>query len=252
MSDDDASLRALQERVAAAAPAQPSPEHVDAAALVRMRNGDEDESLDDAYRHLASCAVCRARLTDEERGRELVEATFSPAPAPIPIRKPVRTRTLGWALAAAAALGLVAILLWRTPRHEAPLVITQRSFVGTMGTSSTPSPLPAADRNVELTLEGDAEAAVVVVCDATGARIFPAQTFARDARGKLVVVLAPRLFGPLRDPSNEARAWVFAGGGAAVQRVLQAVGADPVFDEARVRSITDENDVRLSIVPLAR
>jgi hypothetical protein len=253
MSDEDADVRALRERAVAAAPAEPSVHHVEEASLARMKSGDDDESLDDAYRHVASCAICRARLTDAERGRELVAAALPAPPANVvPIRRSPRTRTVGWALAAAAALGLVAMLLWRTPT-QAPLVITQRSYVGTMGTSPAPSSVPAADRNVELTLEGNADSAVVVVCDgATGTKIFPAQPFTRDGRGKLLVVLAPRLFAPLRDPAGEARAWVFAGEGAAVQRVLQVLANEASFDEKHVRSICDANDVRLAIVPLAR
>lgn len=258
MSDDDAGIRDLQKRARAAAPADATTMHLEEASLARLRSGDEDESLDAAYRHVASCAVCRARLTDAAPGKALMDAAMpsaTVASSPIPIgsaRKPARARSFVWMMAAAAMIGVIALLLWRTPRKDAPLLVTQRSFVGTMGTSSSSAVVPPSDRNVELTLESDAETAVVVMCDgASGVRIQSARPFVRDARGKLTVVLAPRLFGPLTHPPGEARAWIFAGSESGVQRVLTTLAPDAAFAEAHVRAVADENDVRLSIVTLA-
>ncbi len=61
MTEFDEELRA---RARDAAPARPEGDHVGDAALAALRADSEDPALDDAYRHLASCAACRARLAE--------------------------------------------------------------------------------------------------------------------------------------------------------------------------------------------
>lgn len=248
MGDDDEEMRALAAQAARAAPATSSGTHVSDFELARMRRDDEDASLDDAYRHVASCAVCRARLTDAEAGRALVDAAM-PKPPPktgLTRTSPPKSRTLGWLLAAAAALALVLLVFFRGARDGGPLVVTQRSFVGTMGTGPAPSiSADPRDRNVELTLEADAESALAVVCDADGRRIAADQPFAKDARGKLVVVLAPRTFAA---HVGTVRVWVFAGSAVALKGAVPSAGASLV--EARVREEVEARGARLAIVVL--
>jgi hypothetical protein len=57
-------MEGLAERAREAAPHPSGGPHVSAAEIERMRVDDESEDLDTAYRHLASCAACRARLLE--------------------------------------------------------------------------------------------------------------------------------------------------------------------------------------------
>ncbi len=255
MSDEE-SLRELVSEAAtaaAAAPAKPDGAHLGDEDLARLRAGEDDESLDGAYRHVASCAVCRARMTDAEAGKALVASVLTPAPAPAlapaPVSLAARRRVVGWWVAAAAAVLLISVFALRSPRHTAPLSITQRAFTGTMGTSPSPSSssLPASDRNVELTLDDDVEAASAIACDAEGRRLFDAQPFARDARGKLVLVLAPRVFAVHAGP---VRMWVFAGSSIALRELFGELGSG-LLVESTVRVLAAEKGLRLTVVVLA-
>ena len=238
---DDVELRALAARAARAAPATSSGRHVSELELARMHRGDEDSSLDDAYRHVASCAVCRARLTDAAAGRALVAAVM-------PKAKP-KSRPLGYLLAAAAAFALVVIVLMRRSPDARPLTVTQRSFVGTMGSAPAPSiSIDPKDRNVELTVEDDAEAARAIVCDAEGRRISGDQVFTRGTGGKLALVLAPRTFAP---HVGDARVWVFAGKAAALNEVVPSSSTGPNLVESTTRKQAEEKGIRFAIVVLS-
>jgi hypothetical protein len=63
---DDMAQRAREAAAASAGTA-----HVDDERLARMRSDDDSPDLDHAYRHVASCEACRARLI--EPGAKLVE-----------------------------------------------------------------------------------------------------------------------------------------------------------------------------------
>lgn len=245
MSDDI--LAALRARARDAAPAAPGGAHLDEVVLARVRAGEESESLDDAYRHVASCAICRARLTDDARGEALVRAAF-PAPAAVVARaRRPAARSFGYLLAAAAMLSIVALLFVRKPAAPLPLVVTQRSFVGTMGSTTAHTPVPVDDRNVELAIDEKVEAAVVVACDEAGRRISAPETFQRNALGRLVVVLAPRTF---EAHVGAPRAWIFAGPTSGVTKTTAALANEPTWSESRVREVAADHDVRVAIVTL--
>jgi hypothetical protein len=173
----------------------PAP-HATDDELARMRAGDEAADLDDAYRHAASCAACRARLVEPaaEVARVKERSLGGPARvAPVVALRPRRAMLFGFAAAAALVLAIgVRAMVDRAP---GPIAVTQRAYVGVMGEGDA-SALAVApeDRDVELMLDGPADgAAALLVVDGAGHRLAPVRWFARtDAR--LVAVVAPRTF----------------------------------------------------------
>jgi hypothetical protein len=80
LTSPDKDIAALRELGREAAPVSSSHLHATDAELARLRADDESPGLDAAYRHLATCAVCRARLLDPVRLVERVSVAVRLAP----------------------------------------------------------------------------------------------------------------------------------------------------------------------------
>jgi hypothetical protein len=197
-TDEQADLRRLERAAATAAPSIPDGPHVTEAVVARLRAGDEDPSLDEAYTHVSRCAACRSALaspaTAAEREREAVrEHQAALAEAGRGRGRVVRL----WApLAAAAAIALAVGAAVHRGSQDEPVAITQRAVAGWMGDKPGIGVAPE-DANLELRVAAPRyPAAVVVTCDDRGRVLAPPAAFARDAKGELVAYLAPRTFAP--------------------------------------------------------
>ncbi len=192
---DMAELRRLGTDAAPAAPSQP---HVAAEELARMRKDDDSSDLDAAYRHVAGCAACRARLLESAALPERVAATagLAPerAPAPVIALPPRRRLIVALAAAAAVALAIGAGALGR--RDAGAVAIAQRSYVGMMGTDDAEAAgVAPEDADVELSFTAPAEeGATLVVMDGAGRVLSPVRSFTRSESGRFVAVVAPRTF----------------------------------------------------------
>lgn len=205
------SLDDLTRRAEGAAPASPAGAHLASDVLARLRGDDERDEDADAFRHLASCAVCRARM---------VETEAIAIPSAVEARVvPIRRRW--WPiLAAAAAFLLVALALLRKP--EAPkIAVSTRPFVGMMGTASASNVAPAdMDLEVSFPATGVEAATLLIVSGEQRTEI----AFVRDG-DVLRVAIAPRVYPP------GTTGVVLAGTAAAVKAV--ALAADPEAEAAR-------------------
>lgn len=183
-------LFALAER---AAPARSDESHVTPVDIVRVRNGDDAQDLDPAYRHLAGCASCRARLIEPFEA----STPMPPAAAVAPLARPPRRQRLRASAAwAALALSLVGVgYAWLAQRAPRELTISRRAYWGMMG-SSNPAPGRPADANLELSISPPAPAAAFLVpCSgATCARPSRPYWFTKREFGELTLDLAPRAF----------------------------------------------------------
>lgn len=247
MSAPDDDLSALRDRAAKAGAATSSNDHLDDPTLARFRAGEEDEALDDAFRHVASCAVCRARLTEGAEAKKLVETATRPRAidAGAPARRDGARTNRGRVVMTVGAIVLAtaaAVLLWMRPStNDAPVAVTQRWFVGTMGTSS--AVLPPEDRDVELSLPDDGRDAAVLVFDDRGKRLGNPVWFERAEGRKMRAVIAPRTYAP----AAKIVPLVLVGAHDDVATVI-AAGA---IDADRVRPLAAANRVHVETIALA-
>jgi hypothetical protein len=212
LDQDLAKLRALGLE---AAPAAAPSAHVTDPQLARMRADDESVDLDPAYRHVSSCAACRARLLErvlpervatalalanDGEGTPAVappglDATSAPAPARVIALVLPRRWLIALGVAAALALAVGAGIL--RPRDEERLAIAQRSYLGMMGRADAGAATVAPeDADVELSFgaPSDGVGAALVAVDEAGNILAPVRWFTRGEGGRLVAVVAPRAF----------------------------------------------------------
>lgn len=238
--DDDDFVK-LRARAVDAAPVPAEGAHLDAETIARIAAGDEDEGLDDAIRHVASCAVCRARLTDGAEGKRVVaQASRSrELAAPAPKRSPP-SRAVVFAVAAALAIAAAFVVYRRTSTNDDERVaVTTRWFTGTMGTTSVA--VPPEDRDVEVTIADEGRAAAVLLFDANGKRAAAPRWLEPVEGKKLHVVLAPRLLG-----AAPLTALLVVGPNDAIATV---VATDPT-DLDRARSLATANALHVESIIL--
>lgn len=191
------SLEALAE-LAQAAPEGPEGAHLSDEQLGALRGGqDDDSALDAGFRHLASCAACRARLSEPSaQVTALVDRSAKPE-APAGAKKTSVLRR-PWLAGFAVAAGVLLVFLMAGRGEKAPLAtLSQRPYVGVMGSNSEPGVgVAPEDRNIELRLQGSGiDAARVLTVDSNGAVIAPWIAFRPEPAG-LRALLAPRAFRP--------------------------------------------------------
>jgi len=250
--EEERELDALRALATEASPASSGGEHVDDAALARLRRDEDADTAADAAaaRHVASCAACRARLlaTDEERARaESLVGSHAPvararAPAPVTGLDEARAsrrsaRRFYGAVAAATLAAAAAIAL--VPRSEDDLVVTQRAVVGMMGGDASAA-VPAQDHDIEVSVRAAADAGRLVVIDARGKALARPQRMARMGE-HLVGTVAPRALGPHVAPP---RAVVLVGNEEGVTRAAAeleaALARGTVSDVAAVTAAARE------------
>jgi hypothetical protein len=302
-------LAALEDIARDAAPApDTSTRHLTDAELQQLRGDVDEEAHEWIFRHVASCASCRARMleprtsyqervaiavlirpTDQTafakalkgmnleptwrgRGRAAVfvppddvpsvmraverlvlkHATSDPAKLASPgatdtieteawrrvhqgrptanDRGPRqrRSRPLAWA-AAAVLLALAGVLVKRgRDSDSAPLVMTQRSFVGMMGEADAARSVASEDRDLELSLQGaGSDEAALLVVDGEGRQLAPPVWFTRAQDGRLSVVVAPRGFAPHEGPTYGL---ALVGTRSAVEQELRRETGNPMID----------------------
>lgn len=208
--------------------------HLDDATLARLRGDDERDEDAEAFRHLASCAVCRARLIEHPVE---VRALSAPPARVIPIsEKRVSGRSVvlvGGVLSVAAVILIMVLALRRSTPEIAPLALRTKSYAGTMGsTPAPPTSVPPRDLNYELAFDAPASAAArLVVIDRMGRSLAPMRAFERNGR-ELRVVIAPRMFAA---HEGEAQAIVVSGEGpattAAASEIEAALAKGPLARE---------------------
>jgi hypothetical protein len=208
-----ARLAAIAERAAPAGAAGP---HLTAVEVERARAFDEDSALDVAYRHLAMCASCRARLTEPAPARPL------PKPVEAEGGGPARARwqRSAWAAAAVVLLGIgfAVVKSARVPEH---LAVAQRPYAGVMSPDSASAAL-SASTNLELSFTANEEiSAFLIPCSEQGEVLSPPHWFAREDADRAVVAVAPRTFLP---HSGKVFGFVVWGSERAVRRVADDMG----------------------------
>jgi hypothetical protein len=198
--------------------------HLDDETLARLRGDEERDEDAEAFRHLASCAICRARMVEDPK---VVRDVARPPAKVIALSD---RRASGKVLVAvsgvivAAAVFVIMMLAMRRPHEAPPIALRSRSYAGTMGGSS---PAPSASmqpRDLDYELSFDAPentVAKLVLIDTFGRQLAPLRTFER-AGGQLRVVVAPRTFAK---HEGEARAIVLAGGESAVAAASKDIDA---------------------------
>jgi hypothetical protein len=229
-------IEALEKLAAAASPSVPEGNHLSEAELAALRIDDESSSLEEAYRHLASCAACRARLSEPSRDvRALVESVPPEAPQDAKLSD-AGPRARNWSSAARLGAGLalaasVAIVFGITRGAGREPLLIQRSFVGVMGESPAPSSTVAVrDRNLELDLEGKSiEAARLLIVDSNG-RVLAPWLILRPASSGLRVVLARRTLAPHR---GTLHAIIVYGGASSVANAVAPIRGRNVDSGAR-------------------
>lgn len=198
--------------------------HLDDETLARLRGDEERDEDADAFRHLASCAICRARMVEDPAA---VRAVMERAPAKvIPLAE---RRTSGKVLVAvggvfvAAAVFVIMFLAMRRPHEPPPIALRARSYAGTMGSGAAPSPsLQPRDLDYDLSFDAPVNtAAKLVIIDTFGRQLAPMRSFER-AGEQFHVVVAPRTFAK---HEGEARAIVLAGGESAVAAAAKDIEA---------------------------
>lgn len=248
-SEDDVASR-LAAIVERAAPTDAASAHVASRELERVRSGDEGAELEASYRHLASCASCRARLAAQVASD--VTATGQEASAPPRVvargRRPSR---LAWAALAAAVLIALGFVL--VPRERMPdrLVIVQRPYSGIMGSQQAES--PGTHTNLELSFFANAHVtAFLVPCGEGGELLSAPIWFMTEGGDRATVTVAPRAFA---QGSGKVVAFVVWGKGAAVHAVALRVNslAPPVsraLTERRITELAQEHGARVQRVEL--
>ena len=180
--------------------------HLDAPTLARVQSGADDTGLDEAYRHLSTCAVCRARIVEDHADVARVRTNVTSL-------APKRARWLAPLLVAAVvAAAAVTVVRSGRPNLPAEVSLVQRSYVATMGSGSVSS--VASDRNLELSFEAPAGLEGALVLFDGAQRVEPVRWFERDGR-TLRLALAPRLL-----PPGTREALLYIGSHAAVERAL--------------------------------
>jgi hypothetical protein len=190
-------VEALEKLAAAASPSVPEGNHLSEAELAALRIEDESSSLGEAYRHLASCAACRARVSEPSRDVEaLVESVPSEARQDAKVIEAgprVSNRNSAARFGAGLALAASVAIVWSVTRGSGrePL-LRQRSFAGVVGESAAPSSTAVPGRNLELDLDGKTiEAARLLIVDSSGHVLAP-WLILRPTDSGLRVVLARR------------------------------------------------------------
>jgi len=211
-AEKDATTVELHVLARAAAPVSAKGAHLDRLMIERIRaTAEDDPTLDDAYRHLAACNACRARLADEDVARPLVEAARRRL-------APRRGPFIGAAAATVLVLAGVATLFFRGADER--VAITQRAFVGTMGGEAGTLDVPLRDLDVEVTVRSVRyPRGALIVVDASGHVLAPARRFERQPEDQLRAVVAPRTFAP---HAGKARGLVVLGDEATIARALEA------------------------------
>jgi hypothetical protein len=160
-------------------------------------------------------------------------------PRSVPVRRS-RAARLAWASGAALAIAAGLAGLWMRS-ESAPLAMSQRWYVGTMGDADAAVAVAPEDRDLELVLEGaGSDDAALLVVDGAGRPIAPPLWFTRGTGGtggvggRLSLVAAPRTFAPHDGPAFG----------------LAIVGARPAVERA-LRQEHDAGDVRTLRVELA-
>jgi hypothetical protein len=246
--DDLASrLAAVAEQAVPAVALSP---HVSELELTQIRSGSEESALEASYRHLASCASCRARLLEvsiEARAVSSAERSVQPQRAR---QSAALARSLGWAAAAVTVLGL-GYLMTQRPLVPERLAVAQRPYTGLMG-SASPAP-PREKTNIELAFTADADfGAFVVPWDEQGKVLSAPQWFARESSGRTVVVLAPRTFLP---HSGKVFGLVVWASNEKVRQVadrvsLLALATPPTASKQALTNLAFEYGARLQWLPL--
>jgi hypothetical protein len=198
--------------------------HLDDETLARLRGDEERDEDAEAFRHLASCAICRARMVEDPKA---VHALSERAPAKvIPLSD---RRASGKVLVAvsgvivAAAVFVIMFLALRRPHEAPPIALRSRSYAGAMGSAPAPS-ASMAPRDLDYELSFDAQVntvAKLIVIDTFGRQLSPVRSFER-AGDQLKVVVAPRTFAK---HEGESRAIVVAGGESAVAGATKDIEA---------------------------
>jgi len=310
----------LVQRARASAPGSPEGAHLGDDVLARLRGDDENDDDAAAFRHLASCAACRARMaseapkpiervglavrsgsrevssiaarhgaTCEARGdgrafvlcapenasaiaaeiaaadarasvgrsrRQLLVAEAAtdsleteawramPAATVVPLRRRGWTTPLAaLAVAAALAIGVASLLRTPSPGFE----VHMRSYAGTMGSASPDPGVPAADLNVELTVESKEHAAAsLVVVGTHGEKLAPIRAFVREGT-TLRLVVAPRTFAK---HEGKAIALVIAGSESSVAKTAEEAKALPEVTEERLKIIAERQGARVARLEL--
>lgn len=245
--DLDSRLAAVAEQAVPAVALSP---HVGEAELLQIRAGGAEPTLDSSYRHLASCASCRARLLELSR-----EARAKPpTPGSVLPRRPRHSRpsarAAAWAAAAVTLLGLGYAITHRAHLPER-LAIAQRPYAGLMGSSEANT--PNENTNIELAFRAEADlAAVVVPWDETGKILSPPQWFVNESSGRAVVVLVPRTFLP---HSGKVFGVVIWGSNETVREIAERMNAlalisPPAASKRAVTTLVTEHGAHLQWLPL--
>ncbi len=238
----------LARRAKDAAPAAPSGEHLGEAALVALRArgesaalADRDEDAD-AYRHLASCAACRARMASLAKGADeaaavqrLVDVERGDETKATGKVIPLKRRSLGAPLAMLAAAAVLIFAVTALVRRSSEgLEVRTRSYAGTMGSAEDAANVAPGDKNVEIYFESkDPVAARLIVLDEKGNKLAPARAFTREGT-KMRVVVAPRTFAA---HEGKAQGFVVAGTEAIVAATAEEAMALPQLTEKRLETI---------------
>ncbi|MFZ5892402.1 MAG: hypothetical protein ACOY0T_15185 [Myxococcota bacterium] len=230
------SLESLAKLAAHAAPATPEGPHLSAEQLAAVRSTDEDDpALDEVFLHLASCAACRARLSEPSSDVQALVQRSEPLQASVvPISSKRRRVRKPWFAGLAVAASVLLVFAITSRRGAEPsATLSQRSYAGVMGQNPAQSSSVAPeDQNIELTLQGKSfEAARVLIADAQGQVVAPWQSM-RPSPSGLRAVLAPRTF---RAHRAELYAIVVYGDEAVVASaaVVSSESSVRSFDELR-------------------
>jgi hypothetical protein len=197
--------------------------HVTTADLARIRASEETPDLESAYRHVAACAACRARLLEAgavvAQMSSAAERSLDRAGA----RRLSPQRATGGLLAASAIVALVAAAIAFHYRDAPPLGVLEREVVET-----NPSDVPPGERDVELSFpsspSSSSEEAAVFVVDRAGRPLAGVQWFTRAANGQETVMLSPRTF---LSHQGKAFGFVLAGENGSVRRIVDAFEQAP-------------------------
>jgi hypothetical protein len=197
--------------------------HLDDATLARLRGDDERDEDAEAFRHLASCAICRARMVEDPAE---ARAAIEPRAKVVPLaerRASGKVLVLVSGVVAVAAVVVIMVLALRRPHEAPPIALRAKSYAGTMGSGPAPSAsMQPRDLDYELSFDASANtAAKLIVIDAFGRQLLPVRPFERSG-DRLQVVVAPRTFAK---HEGEARAIVIAGSEASVASASKDIEA---------------------------
>lgn len=175
-------ITTLKARASFAEPHVPATPHASIEQIERIRQGDDDATLDFVYTHLASCEVCRARLTEPPRVVSLQQRRLRSVPPWLAIVLPL-----------AAAFALV----WSSharPNLPPTVSLARRSFVATMGDGKTTPNTSPEERDLELSFTAPTSLSAALV-PLRGDQCMPPRAFERTA-DRLSLAVAPRNLPP--------------------------------------------------------